>query len=99
MSDLINRDDAIQAILDTITLSDDLDTIKWHMIDSLKEVESADPPGFIRCKDCKHFSTSFRGVECGGYCRMLEYTSREPDDFCSWAEEGENDYQRRMNNE
>ena len=96
MSDLINRDEAIQAILDTMTLSDDLDTIKWHMRDSLKAVPSEETPGVIKCKDCVYYGTSFGGVECGGYCMKLEYTSRDPHDFCSWAEEGENDYQRKL---
>lgn len=45
----------------------------------------------IKCKDCKHFGTMRLGVECGGYCSKLEYTSREPHDFCSWAERKDNE--------
>lgn len=89
MSDLIRRDDAIEAILDTMTLSDDLDTIKWHMLDSLKEVPSEETPGVIKCKDCKHYGTMRWGLDIGGYCSKLEYTSREPHDFCSMAERKE----------
>lgn len=49
----------------------------------------------IKCKDCKHFGIMRCGVDVGGYCMKLEYTTREPNDFCSWAEEGDNEYQRK----
>ena len=43
----------------------------------------------VRCKDCKHYGVmKFEGDECH-FCRELEYTTREPDDFCSWAERRE----------
>ena len=40
----------------------------------------------VRCKDCKHYGVmKFEGDECH-FCRELEYTTREPHDFCSWGE-------------
>ena len=51
----------------------------------------------IRCKDCRHYGAmvGLKGAVTY-FCGALEYTTREPDDFCSWAEEGENAWQRHQ---
>lgn len=96
MSDLISREDAINEIFDTTTVSDDPDMLKAHIIANIKAMPSEDAPSVIRCKDCKHYGVvEYEGDVCH-FCRELEYTTREPDDYCSWAEEGENDYQRKL---
>lgn len=87
MSDLINRQAAIDAVNKIAPVNAEYDCTLLDILDVryvLTELPSAEPE-IIRCKDCKYWQDNN-----GGYfndeCRWWNEETPEPDDFCSYAE-------------
>ena len=40
----------------------------------------------VRCKECKHYGTSLKGVPTQGYCKLTEWQTRHDNDYCSMGE-------------
>lgn len=90
MDDYISREEAI-AIYD----DDEYATPEYHVpipviIQNLKDLPSVDAVKVIRCKDCRYYSNGeCESVEMWqnlcGETTEVEYISRYPNDFCSYA--------------
>lgn len=78
MSDLINRQDAIDCFWDENRMMRD-----W--LDIIKDIRSlpsvADVVEIVRCKDCKYKDTC---------CRMIR-NEKKPNDYCSFGERREDE--------
>lgn len=89
MSDLINRQDAIDAVMALPNCengySDTYD--KAYIIGVLEELPSAQPE-IIMCKDCKHYYYTDNRVfgEKTWVCDILNFEDLDEDEFCARAE-------------
>lgn len=87
MRDLISRQAAIAEIARWIGYIDE-DMIGRIQI-GLKKLPSAQPE-IVRCKDCMHYGTYYRGNESEPVithlCKWRLDRTMEPDDYCSHAE-------------
>lgn len=97
MSDLIDRQEAIDAIKELCEYYTPTKSVKHpHMdfvIEQLEELPSAQPE-IIRCKDCKYFERdihrrwgTYNG--CGVWTDDGNEIEVKPDDYCSYAVRGE----------
>ena len=81
-TDLISRQAAIEALIDTFTYIDPM-----ALIEVISKVPSA-RPGLIRCKDCKQYRRWIDTDIC--FCDRNE-SNMMPDDFCSYGERREDE--------
>lgn len=83
MDDLINRQDAIEAVQNRHIM---LNKEKVLLINDLEKLPSAEPQ-IIRCKDCKHRDK----YGCCKYWKGLAMVdipiATDDNDFCSYAEQ------------
>ena len=98
MSDLISRQDAIEAVA-TVTMSIHLSNV---LCDKLLALPSADAVEVVRCKDCKYrhedecpmqFEEQYDIDEGDGYydTNYIVHDYTQDDGFCSWGERMSND--------
>ena len=95
MDDLINRQDAIDALDGEITItgSANAEAVKGYVrlvADRLNRLPSAQPE-IIRCKDCKYQSKGQNECETWNLCgyRPWQYTPTTDEHFCGYAERRE----------
>ena len=94
MSDLISRQAAIDAFLTELTKRERKNLlhtwstveVKYFVVDMLEKLPSAQPE-IIRCKDCKHWETSWQNDYAPNYhyCPLVDGTRRD-DFYCADAE-------------
>ena len=81
MSDLISRQDTIDAIVHELDMIDHVPQwVSDRLVKALSGVPSIDAVQVIRCKDCKYYKENT--LACSRY-------GLEDDDYCSWAERRE----------
>ena len=98
MSDFISRQAAIEAVEHiTSSMSVCVNTDECHGMKRMQRqavIELANLPSahpeIIRCKDCMHYGTYYRGNESKPVithlCKWCLDRTMEPDDYCSHAE-------------
>ena len=84
MDDLISRRQAIDALGELATFTEDWSCHTWMYTDDVYNAIKQLPPiqpEIVRCKDCKHWI--FDGVMV---CERFTDASLKGDDFCSYGE-------------
>ena len=76
MSDLIDRQAAIDAVNTIFAVTPTQKDVVMDCIEAIVAVPSAQPE-IIRCKECKYWDVS-------GYC--VDFMTQDENGFCSWAE-------------
>lgn len=83
MSELIRREDAIEAVADYF---DKLKVARRYAKSVLNHVPSVDAVEVVRCRDCEYYIPSNRRIRCGFLSGYVE-----DDDYCSYGERNTND--------
>ena len=61
----------------------DLNASFYEVINEQPTVEAVE---VVRCKECKHYGTSLKGIPTQGYCKLTEWQTRHDNDYCSMGE-------------
>lgn len=94
MTDLISRQDALDAIKVSMNIWSSMPEWREHkIIECLEELPSAQPE-IIRCKDCKHIQRCRSEESAKKFGQIYEcarnvFDSPKPEDYCSWSERRE----------
>lgn len=87
MAEYIKKNDAINAILDKVIVSERAsDQTHSHNVGvrrAARALGNLPTLAIVRCKGCKHWEPS---EEVGGYCKHLEIVVENPDFFCAAGE-------------
>lgn len=94
MSDLINRQDAIDALIgldisDGVGISCIASGVQYSAIRAIEDLPSAEPE-IVRCKDCKFYNPMNRETKTG-ICNLTMHQNFGDNWFCAGAERRTND--------